>query len=536
MRTLCNPFLPIIRADDAIIRADEPHAHALRGVTGLEEKTMKILLLNPPTPDNRAFIREGRCNQEQGVWSTLWPPITLATAGAMLEAGGHDVEILDCAAQEIPLPDILQRIRQGHYRWIVWSVATPSIKSDLSLADEIKEIRPDIKTGVLGTHVTALAEQCLRESESLDFIIRNEPEESLAALADALENRDNIADINGISYKEADGQIFHNPPRAFIRDLDSLPFPAWHLLDLERYKLPLMGEKFLILSPVRGCPYPCTFCTARTYYGKGLRRRSVSKMTDEIAYNMERFGIKHFFIWADTFTADRNYVMQFCRQIREKKLDIGWTCNSRVDTVDQEMLSAMADAGCWMISYGIESGNQQILDQIKKKITLAQSREAVKAATNAGIRTAGHFVIGFPGETEESLRETTDFALSLNPEIAQFYCAVPFPGSQLYEQAANQGWIDRREFAEFHQDNAVMNLPGLPPSVVNDYRKKAYLKFYLRPSRFLQVLKLMKLGRIGETIKGGIRFIKWAGTPRLKTDSGILQKNKGGCQGRPGPS
>jgi len=129
----------------------------------------------------------------------------------------------------------------------------------------------------------------------------------------------------------------NNPPRAFIRDLDSLPFPAWHLLDLERYKLPLMGEKFLILSPVRGCPYP--------------------------------------------------------------------TCNSRVDTVDQEMLSAMADAGCWMISYGIESGNQRILDQIKKKITLAQSREAVKAATNAGIRTAGHFVIGFPGETEESLRD-----------------------------------------------------------------------------------------------------------------------------------
>jgi radical SAM superfamily enzyme YgiQ (UPF0313 family) len=472
---------------------------------------MKILLLNPPTPDNKAFIREGRCNQEQGVWSALWPPITLAASGALLEARGHNAEILDCAAAGIPHPQLLNKIRKSPYQLAVWTTATPSIKSDLSLADHIKAIRPDIKTAVIGTHVTALADDCLKASPGLDFIIRNEPEETLADLAQVLKNGTIPENIPGISYQTPDRQIFHNPARPFIPNLDNLPFPAWHLLDLEKYKLPLIGEKFLILSPLRGCPYPCTFCTARTYYGKKLRRRSVERMAAEIAYNRERFGIKQFFIWADTFTADRNYVMQFCEEILKKSPDIGWTCNSRVDTVDQEMLNLMANAGCWMISYGIESGNQEILKQTGKKIDLRQSREAVTMANNAGIRVAGHFVLGFPGETEENLRETIALALSLNLEMAQFYCAVPFPGTPLYESAKTNGWIDGREFEEFRQDNAVMNLPGLPPAVVNAYRKKGFLKFYLRPARVLHMLRLMKLGGLGDTIRGGLGFMKWTG-------------------------
>lgn len=470
---------------------------------------MKILLLNPPTPDNKAFIREGRCNQEQGVWSALWPPITLAASGALLEARGHSAEILDCAAAGIPHSLLLDRIRKNTYQLAVWTAATPSIKSDLALTDPIKAIRPDIKTAVIGTHVTALARDCLKASPCLDFIIRNEPEETLAALADGLANGKSVETIPGISYQTPDRQIFHNPARGFISNLDELPFPAWHLLDLEPYKLPLIGEKFLILSPLRGCPYPCTFCTARTYYGKKLRRRSVERMTAEIAYNKARFGVKQFFIWADTFTADRSYVMRFCEEILKNSPDIGWTCNSRVDTVDQEMLNLMAKAGCWMISYGIESGNQAILNQTGKKIDLRQSREAVAMANNAGIKVAGHFVLGFPGETEHTLRQTVALALSLDLEMAQFYCAVPFPGTPLYESAKTKGWIEGREFDEFRQDNAVMNLPGLPPAVVNAYRKKGFLKFYLRPARFLHILRLMKLGRIGDAIRGGLRFIRW---------------------------
>ncbi len=473
---------------------------------------MKILLLNPPTLDSKAYIREGRCNQEQGAWSTLWPPITLATAGAMLASHGHQVEILDCAAQDISRSDLLNRIHKGNYGLVAWSTATPSIRSDLALADEIRELSTDAKTAVLGIHVTARADSCLKQTRFLDVVIRNEPEASLAALADGLDQGGDLAHIPGISYKAGDARVCHNPPRPLIRDLDTLPFPAWHLLDLERYKLPLIGEKFLMLSPVRGCPFPCTFCTARTYYGKGLRRRSAPKMADEIVHDMNSFGITHFFIWADTFTADRNYVMAFCREIRERGLNIRWTCNSRVDTVDQEILETMAEAGCWMISYGIESGSQKVLNETGKRITLNQSREAVNMANHAGIRVAGHFVLGFPGETRETLRQTLNFALSLDVEVAQFYCAVPFPGSPLYEQASVHGWIEGKDFEEFRQDHAVMELPGLPPALVNDFRKKAYLRFYLRPARLLHLLRLMKSGGIGTLVRGGIHFVRWACT------------------------
>jgi anaerobic magnesium-protoporphyrin IX monomethyl ester cyclase len=473
---------------------------------------MNILLLNPPTFDNKAFIREGRCNQEQGVWTTLWPPITLATAASMLEQEGHKVEVQDCAARQVHLSTLLSRIRKGTYALIVWSTATPSIESDLALAKEIKRIDSGITTAVFGTHVTALAGECLEKTEGLDFVVRNEPEESIVAVAESLQNRTPLRDISGISYKDSDGRVMHNPQRPFVRDLDSLPIPAWHLLDLDRYRLPLKGDKFLILSPVRGCPYLCNFCTAQTYYGKKLRKKSVPKVMEEIEYIIDRFGISQFFVWADTFTADRGYVMEFCQAVKDRKLEIGWTCNSRVDTVDGTLLETMARAGCWMISYGIESGNQEILDQVKKKITLRQCRTAVRMAKAAGIKVAGHFVLGFPGETEEILEETLAFALSLDMDMAQFYCAVPFPGSSLFEMARAQGWIEGRRFDEFRQDNAVMNLPGLSPSTVNDYRKRAFRRFYLRPRPFLQMLNLINMRSIGETIRGGARFVKWIGS------------------------
>jgi len=476
---------------------------------------MKILLLNPPTSDNKAFIREGRCNQEQGVWATLWPPITLATVGAILENKSHDLEILDCAALGISRQDLLNRICEGDYELIVWSTATPSIESDLTLADEIKRINRGIKTAVFGTHVTALAEECLRETEGLDFIVRNEPEESLSALAEDLEKGENdscIGSIEGISYKNGDGKVLHNSSRPFIHELDNLPFPAWHLLALEKYRLPLIGENFLILSPVRGCPYSCTFCTAQTYYGKRLRRRSVPKMMDEIKYAMGQFNINQFFIWADTFTADRDYVFQFCLAVQQTGLKISWTCNSRVDTVDQALLDAMASAGCWMISYGIESGNQAVLDRSKKKTTLVQSRNAVQMAKRAGIKVVAHFVLGLPGESKKTLKETIDLALSLDVDLAQFYCATPFPGSSLYELARLRGWIEGRNFEEFRQDNAVMNLPCLTPAMVNYYRKKAFRRFYLRPHRLFQMLKLMRASGLKQSIKRGLRFMKWAGS------------------------
>ncbi len=470
---------------------------------------MKILLLNPPTYDNKAFIREGRCTHEQGAWATQWPPITLATAAAMLEEKGHDVAILDCPAQIISVDDLLERTSRGTFDVIAWATGTTSIQSDLALAPAFKKISSDVCTAVFGTHVTTLAEKTLRESDGLDCVMRNEPEETLVALVECLRNNNTIESVKGISFRDQAGNVVHNSPRGYMPDLDSLPFPAWHLVDLNRYRLPLIGEKYVILLPVRGCPYACSFCTTGTYYGKKLRRRSVSRMMDEIETIVSRFGISNFFIWADTFTADRDYVMRFCEEIGRRNIDMKWTCNSRVDTVDQELLKAMSRAGCWMISYGIESGSQKVLDEMKKGITLNQSEMAVKMAKRAGILVAGHFVLGFPEGNEDTIKETIKFAMKLNPNVAQFYCAVPFPGSSLYDEASDKGWITGKGFEEFSQNNAVMDLPGLSPSVVNRYRKRGYLKFYLSLRRVAGMWKLMRMGGIRHIARSGVGFIKW---------------------------
>jgi radical SAM superfamily enzyme YgiQ (UPF0313 family) len=443
------------------------------------------------------------------VWATQWPPITLATAGAVLEKHDHTVEIIDCSAENITREAILNKIAGGVFDLVGWATGTPSIRDDLALAAEIKEIDRRIHTAVFGTHVTVRAEECLRETLALDFIVRHEPEISLAALTDCLQRGDTLESVEGISFRDKTGGIVHNPSRDFIEDLDSFPFPAWHLVDLDCYRLPIIGKRYVILLPVRGCPWPCNFCTSGVYYGKKLRRRSVSRMMDEIGHIMERFGIADFFIWADTFTADREYVLDFCREIRRRKFTIRWTCNSRVDTVDRVLLDEMRRSGCWMISYGIESGSLKTLESIQKRINPAQSRRAVEWARKAGIITVGHFIMGFPGETMVTLRETVDFALSLKLDMAQFYCAVPFPGSSLYDRAEAEGWIAGKEFHEFNQGTAVMELPGLAPPIVNRYRRRAFLRFYLRPRQMVTAAKLVRRGGVKHLMKTGMRFAKW---------------------------
>lgn len=471
---------------------------------------MKILLANPPTEDNKLFIREGRCNQEQGAWTTLWPPVTLATAGAVLEVQGHDVDISDCPAQGISHDAFLEKIRSSRYDAVAWATATPSIRSDLKLSEKIKAFAPSIKTAVFGTHVTALAEECLKTAPAIDYIIRNEPEETLAELMTALAGKTDPREVCGISFRNSSGEICHNPDRPYMADLDTLPFPAWHLLDLERYKFPLKNKPFTIISPTRGCPYPCIFCTAQTYYGQKLRKKSISKIIEEIKYIIERFNITHFLFWADTFTADREYVMEFCQSVLEENLNIVWACNSRVDTVDFDLLKKMADSGCWMISYGIESGDQDVLDRVKKKITVDQSKHAVLWAKQSGILVTGHFILGLPGDSEASLKKTITFSASLDLDFVQFYSASPFPGSLLYEMACENKWLAGSAFEEFRQDNAVMNLPGLSCETINAYRKKAYRRFYLRPGQIYRVLKMMGHGNVKNAIKDGISFIKWS--------------------------
>ena len=454
---------------------------------------MKILLLNPPSSDDKHYIREGRCTQEQGIWATLWPPVSLAEiAAVLLQDGLKDVRILDCPSENIDMRGLKKPLLDFSPDVVLWSTGTPSIVSDLEFASLVKSWAPRAWTGVFGTHVTALDRQCLAQTPGLDGIIRNEPEYTVRDLIRALEKKHGLEDVLGLSYRTGE-TIQRNPDRPFIPDLDDLPFPAWELVNVDSYRLPLKGNRFLMIAPLRGCPFSCSFCTAPTYYGHKLRRRSPDKVIEEIKRNMKDFGVDHFFFWADTFVLDKAYVRELCEKILSNGLKIAWTSNSRADTVDAELLLLMAKAGCWMLSFGIESSSQEILDRNEKRLRVEQVAQAVGWTKAAGIQVAGHFILGLPGETRETMAATARFAKELDVDFAQFYCAVPYPGAPLYEEARREGWIKSDDFSQFKQEKSVLAAGVLSPQEIMAARDRAHREFYFRPRAVIAALKNAKL-------------------------------------------
>ncbi|OEU52346.1 MAG: hypothetical protein BA861_03165 [Desulfobacterales bacterium S3730MH5] len=464
----------------------------------------KVFLFNPPGPHGKGFTREGRCTQEAGAWATQWPPVSLATTAALLEKDCHRLRILDCPAVALDLLSLEAFIAKAQPDFVFWNTATPTLNDDLNIAGLVKKAAPDAITGVLGTHVTVLPEIALK-NQCIDTVIRREPEQTITELC--IDRDGEWESIAGISYRDRkSGKIHHNVNRDFLSPED-IPSPAWHLLDITPYRLPLRGKPFLIVAPIRGCPFPCNFCTAPIYYGKRLRKRPVENVVDEIEVNMAGLGVKDFFVWADTFTADRWYVRQFCQEIMARGIDTSWTCNSRVDTVDRETLVLMKKAGLWMISFGLESGNDDILKQTGKNITVDQTRCAVSMAHQLGIKTSGHFILGLPGETEKSMLETLALSLDLPLDTAQFYAAAPFPGTGLYDQALREGWLQTA--SPFSQSRAVMDLPGLSAKRVDAFRRYAYRRFYKRPRTLLSVFSMLESGAIRDIFRDFTYFFRW---------------------------
>jgi anaerobic magnesium-protoporphyrin IX monomethyl ester cyclase len=446
----------------------------------------QVLLFNPPALPGAGFTREGRCTQKADIWGTVWPPISLATAAALLEAEGHDVRLIDFSATTLNIEILPEIVRTMQPDFVIWPVSTTTMSSDLNIAGIVKENCLTAITCVFGTHVTVEPESAL-QNQFIDAVLRGEPEGIIRDMCRY--TGEGWKSATGISYLDkATGLIRNNAKHDFLPP-ETIPHPAWHLLDLKKYRLPLKNRKFLIVAPLRGCPYRCSFCTASIYYGTKPRLRPVEKVIDEIAECISRYKIRDFFIWADTFTINSQYVRDFCAAIIDRQMDICWTCNSRVDTVEAQTLELMKRAGLWMISFGIEAGNNKILAATGKGITVEQSIKAVRMANDLGIQTAGHFMLGLPGETTKTMQETLALALSLPLDIAQFYAATPFPGTGLYYEAIRQGWLTKG--TDMSQTESILELPGLSAKEVNAFRRYAMRKFYLRPRIAWSILSMI---------------------------------------------
>ena len=469
---------------------------------------MKVFLANPPASDGVEMVREGRCMQRKSAWGAVWPPISLATIAAMLELKGYECVVRDCIVEKVGLDQLVKEARALQPSMIIINTATGSIKYDLLCVDRLKQALPESKIFVIGIHPTALPEETLGMSRGLDGVIRGEPEAVALALAELVRYNKDWQKAPGLSYK--DGLLYYNNTCPAPLDMDSLPFPAWHLVKRELYKMPIIGKPFLLIGTSRGCPFGCEFCADATYYGKKLRVKSPAKIVKELDWIKTKFGIMDFLFWAESSTLKPEWTFEVADAIIHSGLKIRFVINSRPDHVNPALLKKLKEAGCWMAGYGLESGSDQMLQMMGKNITVKQSRDAVRWTRDAGMAVTGHFVLGYPGETKDTARETIKFALEEPIDFAQFYSAVPFPGSKLYERAKKEGLIITSDWSRFEQNFCVISTPELSAEQLAKIRKEAFRKFYFSPKKIAGFWRLAwKMGSIKSLTDLAKEFREW---------------------------
>ncbi len=442
----------------------------------------KALFICPPTG---LFYRDDRCQVSlKGVSNAPRPPLDLAYMSAVLEEKGIECMMRDYPVENGTWEDVKKDIRTFDPGLLIIYTTITSVKEDLRACIIAKEINPGIITVAKGGDTTISPAERLEMCEDLDIAIIGEPELTLLEIA---EGRD-LKDINGICYRE-NGKIVKTPKRKFIEDLDGLPFPSRHLLDQSKYLRPDTGEIQTTIQSSRGCPSKCIYCLSRVVAGFDLRLRSPGNVVDELEHCVTEYNIRNFFFRADTFTWDKEWVISVCREILRRKLDIQWVANSRANTVDDERLQWMKKAGCWLVSFGVESGNQYILDMTQKGITLEQSREALRLAKKNKLKTFVTFLIGMPWDTRETIMETFDFAREIDSDYFEVILPYPFPGTNYYEIAKRDGLILDGAYDHIYDHfNSVVKTYHLSADELTELKKKSFWYLYARPSYIKKII------------------------------------------------
>ncbi len=428
------------------------------------------------------------------------PPLGLAYIASYLEKNGISVRIIDAIAEQLDFVSLLGTVADAP-DFIGITATTMTVKSALENAAECRKKFPKSTIVLGGVHPTLMPEDVL-VNDNVDFVIRGEGEYSFLDLINGMEHEK----VPGLSYKK-DGRFFHNPYGELIKDLDSLPFPAYHLLPVTKYKAALGSYKRLpVISMIstRGCPGKCTFCLG-SYLGGHVRMHSVKYLIDEIKMLQRDYGIKEISFYDDTFTTYKHKVQEFCKLIIEEKMDLTWVCFARVDFIDETTLKLMKQAGCHQIMYGIESGNEQVLKNIKKMTSLEKAVEMVALTKRIGIECRAAFMLGNPGETEETMQQTLEFAKKLDPDIALFNITTPYPGTEMYAWAEKNNYLKTKDWSLYDLSNAVMELPTVSSVKVEEFYRKAHKEFYGRPIYLLKkLLKIRTFGELKTALKGAL--------------------------------
>lgn len=448
----------------------------------LERAWKKALIVVPPTGK---YIREERCQTplEELHTVALRPPMDLLYMGGSLESKGVECKLVDFPAHDLGWDDLRNMFLEFKPDALILSITTPTLQDDMKAAQMAKELNPNIVTVTKGAHFIHLDRDSLTLYPQLDVIMRGEYEETVCDLAAGTP----WADVKGITHR-VNGEPVRNTDRPYIQNIDDIPFPARHLMDNRPYFRPDTGEIQATIVTSRGCPFPCVFCLAQPVSGKKARNRSPENVIAELRECVEKHGIRSFLFRSDLFTANKRWVIQLCKAIQQEKMDINWACNSRVDTIDEEMLCEMKAAGCWLVSFGVESGDPDMLDKMKKLVDFEKIEPAIKLCRKVGVKSSVYFLIGLPWENRETFDRTKRFAQQLDPDFIEFFYTYPFHGTEFYEIAVQEGLLKEGEFPKQSYNHPAIPTKYLSLEELRPLRKEALRAFYMRPKYILRTL------------------------------------------------
>jgi anaerobic magnesium-protoporphyrin IX monomethyl ester cyclase len=453
----------------------------------MKNEEFDIVLVNPPHYD---FGRVKHVRKAS-------PPLGLLYMATVLRNKGYRVKLLDGMVEpEWFRPEGIAGLSS---KVVGITATTPSIGAALSVAELFKRAHSDSVVVLGGPHPSILPEQ-VAANEFVDFVIVGEGEIQFESLCKSILNHEpNMPTVAAVTKNRLSTPITPD----FIRDLDSIPFPDRNLIPLLKYEMSPVNYKRVPSTPAitsRGCPYRCSYCS-NPVHGRRVRRHSPGYAVEEILYVSRTFGIKDISYWDDTFTLDRQWIEEFCRLIIDRGIDITWSCTSRVDRIDEGILQLMKRAGCWCISLGVETGSDRLLEVIRKGITKAQVLKAFDICKRVSMDTRAFFILGIPSETREESAETIEFAKRLNPTFAQFTMAVPYPGSEFFDQAKAEGWIppDWGNFCTYPEDAPVYITKGRTGKELVDLQGQAFRQFYFRAAYVWR--RLASLRSVGDLVK-----------------------------------
>ena len=454
---------------------------------------MKILLMNPPW-----YYSHGQ----------VAPTFSLGIAyiAAFLRER-HDVSLIDADAQGIDWEELGKRILSLSPDVVCITATTSTYLAGLRAAGMAKQ--NGCFTIMGGPHVSAVPHKSLEESHDLDAVCRGEGEHAMLEILDRLEKGRTLEGVRGISFRKS-GKIIHNPPRPPIRNLDEIPFPARDLLPMRQTSRTLWGHPAGHIFSSRGCPNRCTFCASHMIFGSAVRFRSPENVLEEIKEMVERFGIRQFAFSDDTFTVLPDRVHRICDGIIEQGLDVEWVCQARVNTVNYGLLKKMRDAGCIQIDYGVESGDPEVLRKMKKNITHDQVKRAIRMTNKLGINTFAYYILGTPYDDIRSTKRTISFARRLGASRSYFNILVPYPGTEIYNNAISEDTLMVSDWSYYHQEKTVLRLV-IPQWYLYRSFRRAKIEVFLTELfreivglRFREVLSDLKRG-VGFLLrKGGL--------------------------------